>query len=204
MDVYEILFKGEIMPTLDQVRVSARLATLFKAPAARIDALFDGQPHTLKSGLPRDEAERYRAALRDAGAIVYLRRTHAASQSATRPATKGLRGLSIAPMQGYLLREHERPAVTPMAVETGMLELAPQDGVPLAPPPPTPPAAPDTGHFTLAAAGTRLAAEPPAATPATPDISHLRLAAAGPLLAAHERPQEPPSLPPLQNFTLLD
>ena len=197
MDVYEIVFKGEIMPTLERAGVSTQLASLFNAPLERISALFDGQPHTLKSGLDRAQAERYRAALRDAGAIVYLRRTQSSRQSAPRAAaaTAAQQPLSVTP-PGYLLRDGERRQVAPVVVDTSGLALSAQGDANLAPPSAEPPAAPDTSHITLAAAGALLLEGCPPPPPATPDTSHLQLEPAGPLLQPHERPQPapPPSL----------
>lgn len=76
-DTYNILFKGEVMPGMDQAEVKAAMGRLFKAPAEKIDALFAAEQTVIKKGLDRESAEKYRDALKKAGAIVYLRRAAA-------------------------------------------------------------------------------------------------------------------------------
>ena len=145
MERYDIIFKGEIMPGLSLTQVKSDLARLFKSRPEQLDPLFDEQPHALKSGLQRDEAERYHAALKHAGAITYLRR--AGAQRAT-PASAPA-GFSLAPMRGHLLREDERPEVESREIDTSGLGIAPLDSGPLEPAKPAPPPPPNTDHIQL-------------------------------------------------------
>lgn len=194
MDQYEIIYKGEIMPTLAADQVRSNLATLFKTPAEKLDTLFNGRPHTLKSGLNRDQADQYRNALKNAGAIVYLRRSGARLPGAD---AAGATGLSLARQHGYLLREDERRTVAPVSIDTRHIELAspsePQvshAAAPAAPPP-------ATDHLSLAQLGCDLG-PPRHSHDERPDIDIQRLAICppGPLLQTHEHatPTPPPAL----------
>lgn len=179
MDQYEILFKGEVMPTLDPEQVSEALASLFKASPEKIAPLFNGSSHTLKSGLDREAAERYRDTLKKAGAIVYLRRMGVPPRTATKRNSGDNTGLSIAPMVGNLVRDEERETVTAVEVDTSSIALASDDGSPLQTPREEVANAPDTGHISIAETGADLnpdRAEPPPLP--TPDIEGIDLAPA--------------------------
>ena len=233
MDLYEIVFKGEVMPNLDVEQVSAAMAKLFKTNEQKIAVLFSGSAHTLKSGLERDAAEKYRDTLKQAGAIVYLRRAGIpARSSADRPANRGNGGLSVAPMVGNLVRDGERPKVAAVNVDTSGIELAANDDSPLAPATAPAPAAPDTSHISIAETGADLnpgrQVEPPApaintdditlaapdsgplsppqptADSPAPDTSALKLEPAGEILKAHEKPKPVPAPPLLHDFDLYD
>lgn len=233
MDLYEIVFKGEVMPNLDLEQVAAAMAKLFKTSEQKIAALFNGNAHTLKSGLERDAAEKYRDTLKKAGAIVYLRRAGIPARSAgDRPANRSNGGLSVAPMVGNLVRDEERATVAPVNVDTSGIELAANDGSPLAPATAPAPAAPDTSHISIAEAGAELnpgrEVEPPApaintdditladpdsgphsppapiADTPTPDTSALKLEPPGEILKEHEKPKPVPAPALLHDFDLYD
>jgi hypothetical protein len=233
MDQYEIVFKGEVMPNLELEKVATAMAALFKTQPEKIASLFSGEAHTLKSGLNRDAAEKYRDALKRTGAIVYLRRAGVATHPAqARTTTRNGGGLSVAPMIGDLIRPQERPRVVAVDVDTSAIELADNDGSPLAPPAPPAPDAPDTSHISVAATGAdlnpdrppapvppaidtdaislapvdpeRLVAAAPAQDHPVPDTSALQLEPAGEILKSHEKPPAPEP-PPLQHdFDLYD
>lgn len=234
MDQYDILFKGEVMPTLDPEQVAADLARLFKASPEKIAPLFNGGAHTLKSGLDRDAAERYRDTLKKAGAIVYLRRqgVPAREASSTRAANNSNGDLSVAPMVGNLVRDEEREAIVPVEVDTSALTLAADTDSPLQAPAQSTVEAPDTAHISVAEAGADLnpdRPEPiPVAAPDTddlslapadierlvdpqpepdhplPDIAAMALEPEGEILKDHERPA-PPAPPQLtHDFDLAD
>jgi hypothetical protein len=152
MELYDVVFKGEVMPGLSAAQVRADLARLFNSLPEQLDNLFDGQAHALKSGLQRNEAERYHQALKSAGAISYLRRAGAQRAVAKSPATAPAKpppSLSLAPRKGNLLHDEERASVPPLEIDTQHLHLAPLDSGPLAPAKPTPPPAPNTDHIQL-------------------------------------------------------
>lgn len=65
---YKIVFDGQLMPEMTLATVKDNLARLFKSDPSKIDALFSGSPIALKRDLAETEADRYLAALQQAGA----------------------------------------------------------------------------------------------------------------------------------------
>lgn len=123
---YDLFFRGDIVPgrRLDDVR--DRLRQLFQIDDARLNALFSGRPMAIRRDLGAGEAERYRAALHDAGALVELRPLHVPDAPAApgSPVTPDA-SWSLAPVGADVLRPEERAQVTPVAVDISGLEVAP-------------------------------------------------------------------------------
>ncbi len=67
---FDIIFRGDIVFGHQLADVKQRLQKLFKADAAKVDALFSGRPVPLKRGLDQASAEKYKEALTRAGAQV--------------------------------------------------------------------------------------------------------------------------------------
>jgi hypothetical protein len=67
---FDIIFRGDIVFGHQLVDVKARLQQLFKADAAKVDALFSGRPVPLKRNLDEASAQKYKEALMNAGAQV--------------------------------------------------------------------------------------------------------------------------------------
>jgi hypothetical protein len=67
---FDIIFRGDIVFGHQLADVKARLQQLFKADAAKVDALFSGRPVPLKRGLDQASAQKYKEALIKAGAQV--------------------------------------------------------------------------------------------------------------------------------------
>jgi hypothetical protein len=67
---FDIIFRGDIVFGHQLSDVKMRLQQLFKADAAKVDALFSGRPIPLKRGLDQASAEKYKEALIRAGAQV--------------------------------------------------------------------------------------------------------------------------------------
>ena len=70
MNLYEIVFTGQLVPGAQRERVEANLAKLFQADAQRIELLFSGRRLVLKNNLDEAVAEKYRSTLERAGALV--------------------------------------------------------------------------------------------------------------------------------------
>ncbi|NHN37044.1 hypothetical protein G8764_07055 [Pseudomaricurvus alcaniphilus] len=68
--LFDIIFRGDILPGQQIAAVKSRLAKLFNTDASTIDALFTGGAVPLKRNLDRAGAEQYLAVLRRAGADV--------------------------------------------------------------------------------------------------------------------------------------
>lgn len=231
MDQYEVIFKGEVMPTLEPEQVVTAMAKLFNASEEKISALFNGGAHTLKSGLDRAAAEKYVATLKRAGAMVSLRRMGLPARPAS-PNRAAPSGLSVAPQVGNLLRDDEREAVVPVEVDIAGIELAAQDNSPLQPPAAAAPPAPDTSHISVADSGADLNPQrpPPAQTPVidtegmtlapadvdrltdptppsahpVPDTSGMEIEPPGEILKAHEKPPAPDAPAIQHDFNLCD
>lgn len=69
---YNLIFKAELVKSVDLDTAKANLGRLFKISGAKLDALFSGKPITLKKNLDFDAATKYRVAIKKAGARVDL------------------------------------------------------------------------------------------------------------------------------------
>ncbi len=83
--LYDIIFRGDILPGQNIQQVKLRLAQLFKVDSAKIDALFGGGAKPLKRNLEKPAAEKYILALRNAGADVQLAEAGKITSKPTRP-----------------------------------------------------------------------------------------------------------------------
>jgi hypothetical protein len=182
MDKYDIVFKGEVMPNLEVERVKAALSRIFNCNEERIAKLFGGGPKTLKSGLDREAAEKYRDVLRNAGAIVYLRRGGLPERpQGSLKASPTKDELSMAPMEGNLVKNEERATIEAVQIDTSAIALAPFSDKPLQPPSQTIPATiPTTAELSIAEPGADLLPNPrPETKPAPARSSNLSLAPLG-------------------------
>jgi hypothetical protein len=85
MDTFDIYFLGEMVPGADPAEVRSKVAGLFKIQEDAADRLFTGKPLRVKQGLDVDKASRYRAAFREAGALLQIV-PHGAEPPAPKPA----------------------------------------------------------------------------------------------------------------------
>lgn len=69
-DLFNIVFKGELVRTFELPAVKKNLGQLFKIDGAKLDALFSGRPVILKRNLNFDAANKYRVAIKKAGARI--------------------------------------------------------------------------------------------------------------------------------------
>ncbi|SDI03051.1 hypothetical protein SAMN05216603_11961 [Pseudomonas benzenivorans] len=182
MDRYEIAFAGQLAPGAQLELVKANLAKLFQADAQRIALLFSGRRIVIKSNLDAASAEKYRATLQRAGALVEVQampmeveeielapapEVVAAAQSvlAAEPAVPGR--LLVAPRDEYMAA-----FVAVDAPDFGMAPLGAdlQDDKPE-------PQAPslDLSQFSLAPTGSDMGQAKAAPAGPAPDVSHLKL-----------------------------
>ncbi|QKE65615.1 DUF805 domain-containing protein [Aquipseudomonas campi] len=94
---YKIVFTGELMPDAAADTVKDNLARLFKSERSKIEALFSGAAVALKRDLTEDDADKYLAALQQAGARVHKEKDLTASLSLVetddhRPASEPVAG----------------------------------------------------------------------------------------------------------------
>lgn len=84
--VYNLVFRGEVLEGQDRSAVARRLMALLKIDAAKVKALFSGQPVVLKRKVPRAVAAKFQAAFRDAGARLRVAPVEAEAEAQTQPA----------------------------------------------------------------------------------------------------------------------
>ncbi len=123
---YDVFFRGDIVPGQRLHEVRERLRQLFKLDDARLNALFSGRPMAIRRDLGASDAERYRVALREAGALVELRPLDVpdAPSVVDNPANPGGEW-SLAPVGADVLQPEERIPVAPVSVDISGLEVAP-------------------------------------------------------------------------------
>lgn len=69
---YDLIFSGELVPGFDLAQVKKNLQQLFRLDEAKVNALFSGKSIPLKKGVDADAANKYRVAMKKAGARVDL------------------------------------------------------------------------------------------------------------------------------------
>lgn len=71
-ELYNVVFKGELVRSFALAEVKKNLAKLFKVDGPKLDALFSGRPVVLKKNVNFEGASKYRVAIKKAGARVDL------------------------------------------------------------------------------------------------------------------------------------
>jgi len=132
MQGFDIYFLGEMLPDTDPARVREGVARLFKMAPEAADRLFTGKVLRVKQGVDPDTASRYRAAFRDAGALVQIvpegappptaQSTSNTPSSAAPSANDDAGGLSLAE-PGAIIDTTPPPPATD--IHTGDLEALP-------------------------------------------------------------------------------
>ncbi|WP_193161484.1 hypothetical protein [Microbulbifer hainanensis] len=140
---FSLIFRGDLVPGYTAADVKANLARLFKAGPETIEKLFSGRPLAIKKGLQKSQAEQLQATLAKMGAQSALKAEgevappppappapepateSAPSQAETAAATADW---SLAPMEGNLVKEHEREKKDTVQVAVDHLSLKPAQG----------------------------------------------------------------------------
>jgi hypothetical protein len=183
MSRYEIAFSGQLVPGAQLDLVKANMAKLFQADAQRIALLFSGRRLVIKNNLDEAGAEKYRATLERAGALVEVCDMDAVE----------IEEVELAPPPPY---EPPAPVSAPLAAGAPKpLVVAPRDeymaafgdveapdfgiapvGVDLQDEKPEPVAPKvDLSQFSLAPAGSDMGQAKAAPAGPAPDVSHLKL-----------------------------
>lgn len=194
MDNFDIYFSGKLMPGADKQKARAELGRRFKLEGNALKHLFSGTAVKIKSGVDVEAANRYRAAFRDAGAMIDIVPHGAALQPAKPRPTATQASAPVSPVEG----ESGEPGLTLLPPRTGSLaDCAPEveatdipdtDWIEVAAPgatldlsPPTPPPEVDTSGISLAPAGSGSLEDCAFTRPPRPipDISHMALVEPG-------------------------
>ena len=222
--VYAIVFSGEVVEGFQTFSVKAHMAKMLKADADKMQKLFSGNPVVLKRTPDKQTAIKYGTALKKVGAQVRIKALKAQPKKETRDTG----GLSLAPMDGYLVEPKPAPPPPPN-LDVVNLELAENNDTPLAPPKPFEPADLDLSEYSIAEMDGAPLIEPAPEAPkldapdfgldepgavldtikeekelVNPDISALSLAAeGGNLVDESEKPPAPaPRVPDTSNLQL--
>jgi hypothetical protein len=167
-ELFNVVFRGEILPGHSLADVKARFAQLFKMDLAKAENFFSGKPLALKANCDRATADKFKTVLEQAGAAVEIRA--AATQT-------------LAPQAAT-------PAAQPVSAP------APQPAAPAAPAATAPVAASAAPQdsWSLSAAGSNLLrpSETQAPAPVEVDISHLKIVKPKLFSDEPEEPLEPP------------
>ena len=183
---FAIVFRGRLLAGADPAQVRANFAKLFNIDAARVEQMFSGQPVIIKKGLDLLSADKYKAALAKAGALVDAIDMPVDDAPSAPPPAAAEPPISVAtpaPVPAALsavshlidptLARGAPPAAlrgTPNPLTTTLAE----PGAMLVEARPIAPAVIATEHLTLAAPGTLLV-EPQKSAPAQFDLSGLSL-----------------------------
>ncbi|NWA23679.1 hypothetical protein HX882_01595 [Pseudomonas gingeri] len=166
MKLYEIVFSGESLPGASPDQVRSNLARLFQADAQRIELLFSGRRLVLKSNLDGAAAEKYRATIERAGALVTVVEMPVEEIEMTALASVP-GGAPVAPRDAYMAAFSgvDAPDFGIAEVGSDMQDAKPE---PVA-------LALDLSAFSVAPVGADMGQLPAAPAGAVPDISHLSL-----------------------------
>ena len=173
MNLFEIVFNGQLVPGAQLAVVQSNLGKLFQADEQRLALLFSGRRLVLKTNLDAAAAEKYRSTLERAGAlvdVVQIASSQAAEQmpepaQASQAAKPGR--LSVVPRDAYMaaFEQVDAPALDLFAAGSEL-----QD-----PKPPVSAPALDLSQLSLAPVGADLGQIPRAEAGPAPDTSHLSL-----------------------------
>lgn len=172
MELYEIVFNGEVLPGAQVELVRDNLARLFQADEQRLALLFSGRRWVLKSNLERAEAHKYRATLERAGA-----------QVSVVPMALDVEEIEMTALPGDGGTGQGRLEVEPRDVYMAAFSAVDAPNYDLAEPgsdlqdPPEPPQAPalDLSALSLAPPGSDLGQQVAPPAPPAPDTAHIKL-----------------------------
>lgn len=172
-ELFNVIFRGDVLPGQNLAEVKARFAQLFKMDVAKAESFFSGKPVVLKPNCDRATADKFKAVLEQAGAMVEIRTVAPAQPVAAPPAPKP----ASAPAA---------PAPTASAVVSTSAPVSAATAATAT----TATADP----WSLSAVGSNLLkpGETPAVTPANIDTSHISLVKRNPFSTEDEEPLEPP------------
>ncbi len=173
---FHIIFQGRIDQGASPEAVRENLGRLFRMDAARVEALFSGQRVVIKRDADQATMMKFRAAMKQAGALCEVEEVGAPVPPAP-PQAAVVPPAAAAPQGGELetvgtIRTGGTGFSGPFDVAAAGSELSSGTTAPSA-------VAPDISHLSMAPAGTDLEELPRAAAVPVPDLSHLSVAPAG-------------------------
>lgn len=160
---FNVVFAGETVAGADPARVRENLAAAFRMDVSKVEALFSGKRVVVKKGADQATAMKFRAVMKQAGALCDLERV---GEETPAPVKGGsLETVGTIRMGGTGFSG-------PFEVAPTGAELADKYEGP-------PPIVPDVSHFSVAPPGSDMGQKKDEKPPVTPDISHLSIAPPG-------------------------
>ncbi len=166
MGLYEIVFSGELVPGASVEQVRSNLARLFQADAQRIELLFSGRRLVLKHNLDAAAAEKYRATIERAGAVVEvvaMPMEEIEMSAVPEPVGRA----QVVPRDAYMAAFSEVDAPD-YGIADADSDVQDPRSAPVAP-------VLDLSAFSVAPVGSDMGQIPQPAAPAVPDTAHLKL-----------------------------
>ena len=183
--VFDVVFSGELVRGSDPATVKANLARLFKMDAARVEKLFSGQAVVLKKNADQATAMKFRAVLKQAGAVCQLNKqgsdalvsgapdSVSASPAPSKaevvqaPSTASERSASASATSTISASQTDTPAAETATGDQDMVGTIRTGGTGF------------SGAFSVAAVGADMDNSEKAPPPDAPDVSHLSMGSAG-------------------------
>lgn len=207
-DFFNVVFAGQIAPGSDPAAVKANIARLFKASDAMIEKLFSGQRIAVKKAVDQATAMKYRAVMKQAGAIAIIEEADAQG-NALKPAAVTPAAVPVAPAPAPAKPVASAPPPQPVPVAAAKpqtmaeriaalaAEQASKPAKPVAASAPPPADEANAGTWKLYPTGAQLGVARAVPETVLPDISGMTMAKAGAeLLSSAERAEiAPPPVP---------
>ena len=114
---FQVVVNGELADDSPLEQTKQRVATLFKTTADKISPMFSGQRVSIKKGLDQQTAEKYQAALKQAGLIAIIEPT---AEPAQQPSSN-LDNADIAPTGSTI---DQTPTATDANIDTSGISMA--------------------------------------------------------------------------------
>lgn len=193
---FNVVFAGEMVAGADPAKVRENLAAAFKMDISKVEALFSGKRVVVKKDADQATAMKFRAVMKQAGAVCDLERIGEESVAPATPAPAAPVPAAPAPAPVAVQSEPAPAAAAAAPVKGGSLETVGtirMGGTGFSGPfevAPTgadmadkhegpPPIVPDVSHFSVAPPGSDMGQKKDDKPPVTPDISHLSIAPPG-------------------------
>ncbi|WP_444901022.1 hypothetical protein ACJJIG_12700 [Microbulbifer sp. SSSA007] len=140
---YSLVFRGDLIDGFTANDVKSNMARLFKSTPQAVEKLFSGRPLILRKGLSQAQAEQFQATLAKIGAQVTLKdesgiatakpktiQTQAVQPEETPESDSSpIPNWTLAPMEGNLVKDHERKQVAAVEVSTDHISLRAAEGL---------------------------------------------------------------------------
>lgn len=188
--MFQLVFKGECVPGVDEQHARKNAQALFKASPEQVQRMFSGQAVVLRNRLEQEQAEKYRLVLKRHGLVAYVQpmpaaatRAPAATATTARPAPSqrdSAEAKRPQPDAGVPATEpgHRLPVAGEKVDEIlagSSLKLDPPGVTLIEPREVEPPMFEHLDEWTLAPPGADLGVGCQQPPPIVPDVSHLSL-----------------------------